>query len=318
MPKKKKGCLGFSLPAVIFTAVLVVALLVLGFLAGPIGKSFGFSLPEWITVPNPHPELPAETVFHISGFAIKNSMIAMWITMLFLVIFSFVVTRRMKIVPGRLQSVFEAILGWLYDLCCSVAGPENGRRFFPIVATIFLLVGFNAWFGLVPGFGSITAHTAEGVVPLIRPANTDINTPLAIALVSFVFVEITALRSVGIRYLKKFLNFGEFSHSVGKIFKGKVGSGLFGLVTGGINIFTGLLEGLAEFIRIISLTFRLFGNMTAGEILLLVAAFLLPFVVPVVFYGLELLIGFIQALIFSGLTLIYVTVAVTPHEEEAH
>jgi len=105
---------------------------------------------------------------------------------------------------------------------------------------------------------------------------------------------------------------------MGKIFKGKVGEGAFGLFTGVINIFTGLLEGLAEFIRIISLTFRLFGNMTAGEILLLVVAFLIPFVVPVFFFGLELLIGFIQALIFAGLTLIYVSVAVTPHEEEAH
>ncbi len=317
MPKKK-GCLGFSMPVAIIVAVLLFALLILGLLAGPIGQSFGIHMPEWMTVGSPHPELPAETVFHIGGFAVKNSMIGMWITILFLVLFSWAVTRRMKVIPGRLQSIFESILGWLYDLCCSVAGPENGRRFFPIVATIFLLVGFNAWFGLIPGFGSITIHTEEGVVPLIRAANTDLNTPLAIAIVSFVFVEFTALRTLGIKYMKKFLNFGEFNRAVGMIFKGKVGSGLFGLFTGVINIFTGLLEGLAEFIRIISLTFRLFGNMTAGEILLLVVAFLLPFVVPVVFYGLELLIGFIQALIFSGLTLIYVAVAVTPHEEEAH
>ncbi len=105
------------------------------------------------------------------------------------------------------------------------------------------------------------------------------------------------------------------------LFRGKLKAGLSGLFTGAINIFTGFLEGLSEFIRIISLTFRLFGNMTAGEILLLVAAFLVPWIFAIPFYGLELLIGFIQALIFGGLTLIFLILAVTPHEEheeEAH
>jgi F-type H+-transporting ATPase subunit a len=103
-----------------------------------------------------------------------------------------------------------------------------------------------------------------------------------------------------------------------QVFKGDLKSGFIGLFAGGINIFTGLLEGFTEVIRIVSLTFRLFGNMTAGEILLLVVAFLVPWLFAVPFYGLELLIGFIQALIFAGLTLIFVTVAVIPHEDEAH
>lgn len=319
-PKKKKGCLGCSFPVLIGLTVVFLALLIVSFAAGPLGQNLlgDIGLPDWLSVPQPQPELPAEVVLHIFGFPITNSVIAAWVTIIFLVGFSYAVTRRMKLIPGRLQAAFEFLLGWLYNLCTSVAGEENGRKFFPIVATIFLFVGFNAWLGLLPGFGSITVHAAEGEVHLLRPANTDINMPLALALVSFVFVEIYGLKRIGIRYLSKFFNFKEFRHGLGQVLRGKVKSGFLGMFIGGISIFTGLLEGFLEFMRIVSLTFRLFGNMTAGEILLLVIAFLIPWLFSVPFYGLELLIGYIQALIFAGLTLIFVTVAVIPHEEGAH
>jgi F-type H+-transporting ATPase subunit a len=312
----KRGCLGCSFPMLIGIVLVFLALLVISFVAGEIGKSMlgDTGLSDWFGVTQPDPKLPAEEVFNIFGFPITNSVIAAWITIIFLVGFSYVVTRRMKLVPGRLQAAFELLIGWLYDLCCSVAGDKNGRRFFPVVATIFLFVGFNAWLALLPGFGSITV----GEVHLLRPANTDINMPLALALVSFVFVEFTGLRTLGARYLSKFINVKEFGRSISNIFRGRLGKGLLGLFTGIMNIFTGFLEALSELIRIISLTFRLFGNMTAGEILLLVAAFLVPWLFAIPFYGLELIIGFIQALIFAGLTLIFVTVAVAPHEEEAH
>ncbi|MFC2026666.1 F0F1 ATP synthase subunit A [Chloroflexota bacterium] len=316
----KRGCLGFSLPMIIGLSVVLIGLLVVGFIVGPLGQSLlgDVGLPDWLSVSKPQPELPPETVFHIFGLKITNSLIATWVTIIFLVGFSYIVTRRMKLVPNRLQAAFEFLVGWLYNLCCSVAGEKNGRRFFPIIATIFLVVAFNAWLALVPGYGSITAHTAEGEVHLLRPANTDINMPLALALVSFVFVEITGLRRNGLRYFNKFMNFKEFGNGLHKIYKGKLKEGIIGLLFGIIYIFIGFIEAMSEFIRIVSLTFRLFGNMTAGEILLLVIAFLVPWILAVPFYGLELLIGYIQALIFAGLTLIFVTVAVTPHEEEAH
>jgi len=309
-PKKKRGCLGCSLPLAIGITVVLLALLLISFVAGPLGQSLfgGIEMPDWITVPQPHPELPAEVVFHIFGFPITNSVIAAWVTIIFLVVFSYIVTRRMKLIPGRLQAAFEFLLGWLYNLCTSVAGEENGRKFFPIIATLFLFVGFNAWLGLLPGFGSITVNTIEGEVHLLRAANTD----------SFVFVEFTGIRKLGTGYLNKFINLGEFKRGLKQLFKGKFKEAPLTLFTGGINIFTGFLEGFTEFIRIISLTFRLFGNMTAGEILLMVAAFLVPWLFAVPFYGLELLIGFIQALIFAGLTLIFVTIAIIPHEEEVH
>jgi len=299
---------------------LFVLLLIVGFLVGPLGRSMvgELGLPAWLSLPHPEFHLPAETAFHIFGFPVANSIIGAWITMVALICFSCVITRRIKLVPGRLQSAFEALLGWLYDLCRRVAGEANGRRFFPIVATIFLFVAFNAWLSLIPGFGSIFITNAEGEhVHLLRGANTDINMPLALALISFVFVEYFGLKSVGLRYLGKFLNVGQFFDSIKQMLKGHLKAGLGGLLTGLIHIFVGLLEALSELVRVVSFTFRLFGNMTAGEILLLIAAFLIPWVFALPFYGLELLVGFVQALIFGGLTLVFLTLAVAHHGEEA-
>jgi F-type H+-transporting ATPase subunit a len=315
----KRGGLALSHPVIIGVLLVFFLLLVAGFVSGPLGKSMlgDLGIPRWLSVPQPEFELPAEVVFHLFGFPVTNSIIAAWLTMIVLVGFSYVITRRMRVVPGRLQSAFEFLLGWLYNLCQRVAGEENGRKFFPVVTTIFLFVAFNAWLSLIPGFGSIMVTTAEGEhVHLLRGANTDINMPLALALVSFVFVEYFGLRSLGISYLRKFLNAGQLLSSLSQIARGRLRAGINGLFTGFIHIFVGLLETLSEFIRIVSFTFRLFGNMTAGEILLLIAAFLIPWVFALPFYGLELLVGFVQALIFGGLTLVFLTLAVAHHGEE--
>ena len=313
----KWGFLGYSF--LVGIAVVFLILLLVGFLIGALGQSmFGDFGPSGLKVHQPEIKLPADEIFHLFGFAITNTMLAAGLTVFLLVRISFAVTRRMKLVPGRVQSAFEFLLGWLYNLCRSVAGERNGRRFFPIVATIFLFVSFNAWLGLLPGFGSITITTDMDPVHLFRPANTDINMPLALALVSFVFVEFFGLRTLGRRYVVKFVNVGRFLKSIRQIARGKIGAGLNDMFIGVIEIFIGFLELLSEFIRIISLTFRLFGNMTAGEILILVTVFLVPWLFVIPFYGLELLIGFIQALIFAGLTLIFLTLAVTPHEVGEH
>lgn len=320
----KRGWLGGKLPLLALVSVAFLALFFTGFVSGPLGKSLlgDLGLPQWVSVSRPDPQLHPETVFNLLGFSITNTIIASWVTIIFLVGFCYAVSRRMKIVPGRLQSAFEFLLGWLYDFCVGVAGEKNGRRFFPIVATIFLFVAFNAWLSLIPGFGSIEIVNPEGHhVHLLRGANTDINMPLALALMSFVFVEYFGLRTLGLRYLVKFFNVRQFSQGVADLFRGKLNAGLSRLFTGAIDIFVGILETLSEFIRIVSFTFRLFGNMTAGEILLLIAMFLIPWVFALPFYGLELLVGFVQALIFGGLTLVFLTVAVAPHEAheaEAH
>ena len=134
---------------------------------------------------------------------------------------------------------------------------------------------------------------------LIRPAGTDLNMPLALALVSFVFVEYWGFRAHGFGYLKKFFAFGDL---------------LRGRPSGLINVFVGILELLSELVRVVSFTFRLFGNMTAGEILVIMITFLVPFVATQFVFGLELLVGLIQSVIFAGLTLVFLSVAVS-HEE---
>ena len=319
MPKKR--LMGCSSPLLIGALLAFLALFIVGFIAGPLGKSiFGdIGLPGWLSVPRPAPELPAEEVFHIFGFPIANSIVGAWITMVVLVGFSFIITRRMKIVPGRLQGIFEMLLGGLYGFCRSVAGEAKGRRFFPVVATIFLFVAFNAWLSLLPGFGSIEIINSEGHhVHLLRGANTDINMPLALALVSFVFVWFFGLKDTGIKFIEQFINVRKLFTGIGKLFTGKIKAGFSSIFVGAIDIFVGILEFLSMLIRNISFTFRLFGVSTAGEILLLVGIFLGIRVLIEFFYGIELLFGFVQALIFSGLTLVFLTVASSPHGGESH
>lgn len=313
--KPKKGFLGCSTPVLIGVVLLLLGLFAVGFASGPIGKNIlgDIGVPAWISVDQPHVKLPADLVFHILGFPITNSILATWITMLLLVGFSFIVTRRLKVLPGRAQALLEFVLESLLNFCKSIAGEQNGRRVFPVIATIFLFVIFNAWLGLLPGYSSITILTHEGTVHLLRPANTDINTPLAIALASLVFVEYFGFRMLGLGYIKKFLNFGQFLGGLKSLVTGKIGAGISGMLLGIIDIFIGIVEFISEMARVISFTLRLFGNMTAGEILLVMVTFLLPFLAALPFYGLELLVGFVQALIFAGLTLIFITVAVTSH-----
>jgi F-type H+-transporting ATPase subunit a len=359
-PKKKRGCLGCSFPVLIIVTVVFLAIIIMGFLSGAIGQELvgKISWLEWMSVDRPSPHLPAPVLFHVLGLGVTNTMLAGWITVIFLVLVSWLVTRRMQLIPKRAQAAFEALVGWVYDFCRSTAGDKNARKFFPVVGTIFLFVAFNAWLSLVPGYGSIeyikyepvpenaeiVTVPAEGGGPavelvtidgeehevvikdgremviyeeeLIRGANTDVNTPLAMALISFVFVTYYGLKELKFKYLAQYFNFGPLFRSVGGVFKGKFN--ILAVFTGIIDVFVGLLEFLSRFITIISFTFRLFGNMTAGEILLLVTAYLLPWVLALPFYGLELLIGFIQGLIFAGLTLVFATMAVSSHEEEAH
>lgn len=310
----KRGCLGCSFPVIIVTGVIFLALFLVSLVTGPMGKNL-LGLPSWLIISKPHPELPAEVVFHILGFPITNSIIGTWFTIVFVASFCFMVTRKLTLIPGRSQALLEAVIEALLNFCKSVAGEKNGRRFFPIVATIFLFVALNAWLSLLPGFGSITAHTSEGEVHFLRGANTDINTSLALALISFVFVEFIGFSSLGIGYGKKFINVGGIGQSGRLLIKGKTKEAFSSFVLGVINAFVGVVELLSELIRIVSLTIRLFGNMTAGEILLLVAVFLMPWLFALPFYGLELLVGFVQALIFASLTLIFLTMAVASHGE---
>ena len=243
-------------------------------------------------------------------FAITNTLLSAWVASLALILFFVLGSRKRAMVPGRFQGVVESVVEGVINFSSSVLGPEMARKVFPVVATLFFFVLFNAWIALflVPLYQAVGFGYPGGdygfwetklEIHLIRPAGTDLNMPLALALVSFVFVEYWGIRTLGIGYFRKFFAFGNL---------------LRGRPSGLIDAFVGILEFISELVRIVSFTFRLFGNMTAGEILVVMITFLVPFVANIFVFGLELLVGLIQAVIFAGLTLVFLSLAV--HHEE--
>ena len=277
-------------------------------------------------------EIPAEVVFHVFGLPITNTLLTSWITIIVLIVVSYLGTRRMNLIPSGLQNVLEMVIEGFYDLSEGVSGAKWTRKFFPIVMTIFLFIIVSNWMGVFPfygsmgwlepahegivgyeindvsqGFGLVTKQEATDghgyiLVPFLRSAATDLNTTLALAVVSVLLTQYFGVRALGLKYFSKFIAI-DFSK---------------GAFEGIINIFVGILELVSEFAKIISFTFRLFGNIFAGEVLLGVMAFLIPYVVSLPFYGLELFVGFIQALVFMMLTLVFFTVATMGHGEESH
>ncbi|MGZ3538790.1 MAG: F0F1 ATP synthase subunit A [Thermodesulfobacteriota bacterium] len=309
---------GRGLKILIFFFIPVLILFAIGFVFGPLGSSFmGSKPPAIFQVPKPTVELPAEPVAHIGHFSVTNTLIASWFTIIVLVVLSFILTRKMQLIPGKRQAMAEAIVEGLLNFVESVAGKKQSRMLFPGVATIFLYVISNAYLALFPFFGSIGIFEHDGkFAPLFRAANTDVNVPLSIAIMSFIFVETWGMRALGVlHYVSEFVNVRQMGQGFKELFAGQVKTAVMNIVFGFINLFVGVLEIFSHLTRMLSFTFRLFGNMTAGEILILVSSFLIPLVFTIPFYGLELLIGLIQALIFSGLTLVFGTIAVSPHEE---
>ncbi|HUE75250.1 MAG TPA: F0F1 ATP synthase subunit A [Chloroflexota bacterium] len=274
-------------------------ILIVAFLAGATIVGFLFFRVKTV----PHIQLPAEIVAFVGGFPITNTMVAAWLTIILLLVLFRLVTANLQMVPGRAQNLAEVLIEGAVGLAESVAGRERARIFFPLVMTIFLFVLTSNWMGLLPGYHTIYIQSPDDhhhgeMVPLIRSANTDLNMTLALALVAVVGATYFGIRQLGIgEYAGKFFNFRE----------------------GVIGFFIGILELISEFSRILSFAFRLFGNIFAGEVLLAVVGFLIPWIVILPFFGLELFVGFIQAFVFAMLTLVFMTVATTSHaHHESH
>ncbi len=248
--------------------------------------------------------LAAEKIGHIGSLPITNSMVTSWIATIILVVLAFVATRKMREIPKGIQNVFETIVEMLMNLVNSVMNDMTAtKKYFPLLATIFLFIITNNWLGLLPGVGSIGLHEVhhgkEIFVPIFRGGNADLNTTLALAVIAVIAIQFFGIAAIGVwKYGSKFLNFKS-----------------------PILFFVGILELISEISRLISFSFRLFGNVFAGEVLLAVISMLLPFVGPIPFYGLEIFVGFIQALVFTMLALVFIKMAITDHEsehEEAH
>jgi F-type H+-transporting ATPase subunit a len=317
----------------IIAVVVVIGLMIISGIFFPVAK------PELELSPNYGGTQPAP--FATFGpFIVTNTLIAAWISIITLVVIFFFATRKMKLIPKGLQNFAETIIEGILNFVEGIAGKENGRRFFPIVASIFLFVLTNAWIALIPVFnvigrGGPTTEVSNNLlhnfapslfpnyqgfevsVPILRAANTDINIPLMLALVSFLCVEYWGITSLGMRtYMGKFFRYGQLLQGLGQLLKGKVKTAVNTILFGAIDVFVGGLELISELVRIISFTFRLFGNMVGGEVLLLTVPFLIPWVVASVVYGLETFLGLIQAIIFAVLTLVFAVMAVSKPEHE--
>src|SRR3989344_985844 len=241
-----------------------------------------------------HISIAAEKLFNIFGFPVTNSLLMSWLAIIILISVAVYFKRTASSVPGKFQSLLEMVFEALLNLIDSITQDrKKSEKFLPLVVTIFVFIITSNWLGLVPGVGSIViAHEGEQV-PLFRPTNTDLNNTLALALIAVVAAHIYGLAAIG------------FKHHIGKFISFK----------GPISFFVGILEIISEFAKIISFSFRLFGNIFAGEVLLLVIGGLVPVIAPVPFLGLELFVGFIQALVFATLALVFATMATVAHEE---
>jgi F-type H+-transporting ATPase subunit a len=249
--------------------------------------------------------ISAEPVFHLGQFVVSNSIFTSIVVTSGLILFALWFNQKLRTVsaytkPNRFQSLIEFVIEAFAGLAETTTGNlTKARVFFPIVATFFLYIMLSNWSGLIPGVGAIgfkeASHESKTAifVPYFRAPTADINTTLALAIFSIIYVQFIGHRFLGFHYFGKFIN-----------------------LKGPIDFAVGILEIFSEISRIISFAFRLFGNIFAGEVLLTVIAFLLPVIGPMPFIILEIFVGFIQALVFAMLTLVFMNVATLAHDTE--
>lgn len=239
-----------------------------------------------------HISLAAEPLVSIGGFPFTNSMLASLIGSAVVLGLFFSLARRMQVQPvSGVTGAIEASVEFVLDLIEQVT--QNRQRalaFFPLLGTFFTFILINNWLGLLPGVGSITVATHEGTVPLLRGATADLNTTLALAILSVVLSHVYAIRQLGLfRHARKYVSWNP------------------------ILLFVGMLELVSDLSKIVSFSFRLFGNIFAGEVLLVVIAYLAPALGPLPFFMLELFVGLVQALVFTMLSLVFLEIATTDH-----
>lgn len=257
------------------------------------------------------PTLAPETLFHIGKLPITNTIINTWLALLIFLLIGLFLRKKIKLKPGKTQNFIEFFLEKLFVYFDQVTGDRKKTiSFLPVVGSVFFFILFSNWLGLLPGTGSITF----GEAPLLRPANTDLNLTLAMAAISVISSHIFGLFSVGVfTHINKFIQIGTFVKSLTK--------GPVAIFTAVIELAVGLIEIVSEMAKVLSLSLRLFGNIFAGEVLISVISSIAAAFVPAPFMMLEILVGLIQASVFTMLTLVYLTVMTTkPHgsHEEKH
>lgn len=259
--------------------------------------------------------LYAEPIAHIGSFAITNSLMTSGLGLIIIITLSFLIRRSIKKVPTGIQNAMEMIIEGFLGIFDGVTGSrKKSLKFAPIVLTFFFFVLINNWLGIIPGVGSIgqiVSHDGEKLfIPYLRGATADLNTTLALATLGVVLSHIIGVITIGWwKYLNKFINIKAFLDIPGKIRRDPMI-----ILVNPIKAFVGLIEVVGELAKVASLSFRLFGNVFAGEVLLASMSAILAYGIPIPFLFLEVLVGLIQALIFAMLILTYLTINTTAEE----
>jgi F-type H+-transporting ATPase subunit a len=258
----------------------------------------------------------AEPIYQNKNFTITNSLFTSWVAVIVLIIVAVILRSKLREIPKGIQNFFEIVVEGALSLCDQVT---NNRalsiRIFPIAISVFFFILVNNWLGLIPlgGFG-LLERGKEGLsfIPFLRGGTADINTTLGLAIMAVIGANIFGVFSIGVwKTFNKYVNL----KILGQIGKKLIKEPTIILVAP-VTFFVGLIEIIGEFAKIASLSFRLFGNVFAGEVLLASIAALIAYIIPIPFLFLEILVGFIQALIFSILLVVYFTIGASDHDEE--
>ena len=231
---------------------------------------------------------------YIGDVPITATLVTAWFSMLLLFLFAWVLRNRLLAVPGHVQSVVEVAIGGAHDYVANVLGSKQyADRYFPVIFTIFIFILTFNWIGLLPGVGAFGSYDETGyLIPWLYPSATDLNMTIGLAIVAFFTVQLAGVVAIGLwKYVGKFINFSS-----------------------PLAFMIGLIELASELSRLISFSFRLFGNIFAGKVLILVVFFFAPYLAPIPVYGYEVFVGLIQAVVFAILTLFFIKVAI----EEPH
>ena len=242
-----------------------------------------------------HVSLSAYHIGTLWGLPITSTLLTSWTVVALLLISAVLIGRSLKLVPGKGQVAVEMVLTGAFDYVAeTLENKELAKKYFPLIMTMFLFIVAGNLIGLLPFVGPVGIHNATGehggLTPLLYPMNTDLNIPLALAIVAFIAIEFAGITALGVfKYAGKFLNFHSF-----------------------VGFWVGLIELISELARLITFSFRLFGNIFAGKVLLLLALSFIPYLLPVPLLVYEVFVGVIQAIIFALLTLFFIKIAVTP------
>lgn len=237
-----------------------------------------------------HIALSAERVGTLFGLPIPNTLVSAWLVMIVLILVAVLVGRNPRLIPGKVQNFFEMIFEFVIEYMTGIFGSRaRAIKFFPFIATLFLFIATSNLFDFMPFFGSVGLwHDAE-FIPLLRPVNTDLNVTLALAIIAVFTIEIAGIVILGVfKYGSKFFNFSS-----------------------PLKFVVGLIEFVSELSRFISFSFRLFGNIFAGEVLLAVVSYFMPYILPVPLMAFETFVGVVQGAVFAMLTLFFIKLAVT-------